>query len=160
MKLFLSSGQSFEGTAFGADRPAEGEVVFTTGMTGYLETLTDPSYYGQIVVFTYPLIGNYGVFDPEEFAHGVDKVYESGKIWVRGVVLSEECAIPSHELSTHPFARWLKNQGIPAISGVDTRELTQILRETGTILGALGKKAPAKFVDPLNGRFVPEVSPK
>ena len=188
MKLFLASGESFEGESFGADRESEGEVVFTTGMAGYLETLTDPSYFGQILVFTFPLVGNYGVFGESIFKVGaknpsvlpsvveleqdgrtaplkereqigIDQTFESKKIWVRGVVLTEESVKYSHCEAVKSFSTWLKDQGIPAISGVDTRELTQILREHGTILGTLGEKKPGMFVDSLSGRFVPEVSP-
>lgn len=163
-KLYLADGQEFSGHSFGAETEATGEVVFTTGMTGYLEVLTDPSYFGQIVVFTFPLIGNYGVPEPKnfegcKFCPGVDSVFESPKIWVRGVVIAEESLQHSHETAVKNFQTWLKEQNIPAISGVDTRELTQILREHGTVLGKLGKKADKKYVDELNGRFVPSVSP-
>lgn len=161
MKLYLQNQQSYEGISFGADVPCEGEVVFTTGMTGYLEILTDPSYYGQIVTFTYPLIGNYGVFDPAEFAKTIDTTYESSRIWVRGVILSENSEDFSHELGTQSFADWLKKEGIPALSGVDTRELTQELREHGTLFGNIGKEfQEVKDSELLSGRFVPSVSPK
>ena len=164
MKLFLASGESFEGISFGADVEAEGEVVFTTGMAGYLETLTDPSYYGQIVVFTFPLIGNYGVFGENDFskatASQIDKTFESQKIWVRGVVLAETSGAYSHCEAVKSFHVWLQEQGIPALSGIDTRALTQILREQGTILGALGTTKRKAFIDEQNGRFVPTVSPK
>ncbi len=164
-KLFLADGQEFSGESFGAETEATGEVVFTTGMTGYLEVLTDPSYFGQIVAFTFPLVGNYGVPEFENFAGckycpGIDKTFESPKIWVRGVVITEESLKYSHAESVKSFQKWLKEQGIPAISGVDTRELTQTLREHGTILGKLGAKADKKYVDELKGRFVPSVSPK
>lgn len=161
MKLFLQNQQTIEGTSFGADTPSEGEVVFTTGMTGYLEVLTDPSYYGQIVVFTYPLIGNYGVFDPKEFAKKVDQTYESEKIWVRGVIITEDSKEFSHELGIKSFSDWLKAEGIPALSGVDTRELTQELREHGTLFGNLGEEYKEVTDEELvSGRFVPSVSPK
>ncbi len=160
MKLFLANGKTFEGTSFGAESEAEGEVVFTTGMTGYLETLTDPSYFGQIVTFTFPLIGNYGVPEVKSFQDNVDQTFESKKIWVRGVILTEESLKFSHCEAVKSFMDWLKEQGIPAISGIDTRELTQILREKGTILGKLGDKKPVKFEDELGGRFVPSVSPE
>ncbi len=159
MNLFLKNGQTFSGQHFGAEKDVSGEVVFTTGMSGYLETLTDPSYYGQIITFTAPLIGNYGVFDEKTFCQTVDEVYESKKIWARGVVLAEHSLCPSHELATQSFDAWLKKQGIPAISGVDTRALTRVLREHGTILGSISEKAPTQFEDELQGRFVPEVSP-
>ncbi len=158
MKLYLSDGTEWGGISFGADTPAVGEVVFTTGMTGYLETLTDPSYYGQIVCFTSPLIGNYGVFRPEAFAAEIDARYESSRIWVKGVLLCEESKIASHYLSNSTFTEWLKSQGIPALSGVDTRALTQHLREQGTIRGAISN-TPMDYADPLNERYVPKVSP-
>ncbi len=160
--LYLADGTQVTGTSFGADLPASGEVVFTTAMTGYLEVLTDPSYYGQIVVFTFPLIGNYGVFDPQAFQdhfNTVDDVYESQKIWVKGVILAEHSTQHSHELGTTAFAQWLQSQGIPALSGVDTRALTQSLREHGVLMGHLGTAPPSDFSDPLAGRYVPEVSP-
>jgi len=160
MKLFLENGQEIAGKSFGAETEIGGEVVFCTGMTGYLEILTDPSYFGQIVVFTFPLIGNYGVFDQKEFFAGIDEVYESPKIWVRGVILAEDSAKFSHELAETSFAKWLKSENIPALSGVDTRALTQSLREEGTIQGFIGKKKPAKFSDELAGRYVPSVSPR
>ena len=160
MKCFLANGKIFEGKSFGHDSEVMGEVVFTTGMTGYLEVLTDPSYYGQIVVFTFPLIGNYGVPKIEEFFGNIDKTFESKKIWAKGVILAEVSEKFSHITAFQKFSDWLKNQKIPAISDVDTRQLTQILREKGTILGYLGLSAPKKFDDKLNGRFVPEVSPK
>ena len=160
--VFLQSGESFPGSAFGAEGDAFGEVVFTTGMSGYLETLTDPSYYGQIVTFTAPLIGNYGVFDEKAFCQTVDEVYESQKIWVRGVILTEHSLCPSHELAAKRFEKWLADQGVPGISGVDTRHLTTVLREHGTIMGGIAKSEQGiekYFEDPLKGRFVPEVSP-
>ena len=160
MKLFLENKSVLEGVSFGANKEAEGEVVFTTGMTGYLEVLTDPSYYGQIVVFTFPLIGNYGVFEKESFLKDIDKVYESEKIWVRGVILAEDSKKFSHELGKTKFAQWLKDNDIPALSGVDTRALTQEIREHGVLMGKLGKTAPVKYEDPLRGRYVPEVSPQ
>ncbi len=165
MKLFLADGQEFSGQSFGANASATGEVVFTTGMTGYLEVLTDPSYFGQIVVFTFPLIGNYGVPNPKNFegykhAPKVDKTFESPKIWVRGVVIAEESLKHSHSTAVKSFQAWLKEQNIPALSGVDTRQLTQTLREHGTVLGKLGKNADKKYSDELRGRFVPSVSPQ
>ncbi len=158
-KLHLASGESFSGSAFGADTEAMGEVVFTTGMTGYLETLTDPSYYGQIVVFTFPLIGNYGVFDPKQIAPGVDETYESQKIWVKGVVLTEWSESFSHHQAFQDFAAWLKKNNIPALCEVDTRELTQTLRERGCIMGSISSKAMPDYTDALAGRYVPAVAP-
>ena len=165
--LYLASGEKFSGTAFGADTPSDGEVVFTTGMAGYLETLTDPSYYGQIVVFTFPLIGNYGVFPSVNSSElkanslaTIDATYESKRIWVKGVVLTEYSKEFSHCQAFQSFSNWLKEQEVPGIAGVDTRELTQTLREHGCILGHVGVHPPKTFTDPLNGRYVPEVSPR
>ena len=159
MNLHLANGQNFRGNSFGADASAFGEVVFTTGMTGYLEVLTDPSYYGQIVAFTFPLIGNYGVQDAAVFAEKIDAVYESEKIWVKGVILTEDSEEFSHYLGMQNFSNWLKRNEVPALNGVDTRALTQVLREEGTILGNIGEKSAENFVDTLNGRYVPAVSP-
>ncbi|MDH3324292.1 MAG: glutamine-hydrolyzing carbamoyl-phosphate synthase small subunit [Candidatus Peregrinibacteria bacterium] len=156
--LYLSNGDKFSGKSFGADTNCDGEVVFTTGMTGYDQILTDPSYYGQIVVFTYPLIGNYGVAEFSE--EKIDPTFESKKIWVKGVVLTEFSEKYSHSTAHKSFANWLKEENIPAIHGVDTREITQVLREEGCILGSLSDSKPAKFEDPLDCRFVPEVSPE
>ncbi len=165
-KLFLENGTVISGRNFGADIDAEGEVVFTTGMSGYLETLTDPSYYGQIIVFTFPLIGNYGVpanQSPvflEKISDDIDATFESKRIWARGVILTEFSEDFSHSESVKSFKSWLIEHNIPAICEVDTRELTQMLRETGTILGSICKRKPKKFIDELDGRFVPEVSPE
>lgn len=159
MKLHLSNGNIYNGQSFGADTECLGEVVFTTGMTGYLEVLTDPSYYGQIVTFTFPLIGNYGVQDFKEFAEKIDEVYESKKIWVKGVILAEVSEEFSHYLATSSFTDWLKKNNIPALCNVDTRALTQDLRESGVIMGSLGINPLPSYDDPLQGCYVPEVSP-
>ncbi len=158
-KLYLANGKEFSGKSVGANVDSSGEIVFTTGMTGYLETLTDPSYYGQIVIFTYPLIGNYGVFKNDEIEN-IDKTYESKKIWVRGVVITEVSEEFSHCSAFQDFCTWLKSQNIPILTDIDTREITQILREEGCILGSISEKKPKKFEDKLNGRYVPEVSPQ
>jgi carbamoyl-phosphate synthase small subunit len=121
----------FEGQSFG--RPIEsedtlGEVVFTTGMTGYLETLTDPSYYGQIVVQTFPLIGNYGVISPD---------FESGRVQPRGYIVREWCANPSNFRSESDLDSFLAGRGIVGLCGVDTRAITRIIRERGVMNGVL-----------------------
>lgn len=160
MKLFLENGLELKGKSIGAPIEDVGEVVFTTGMTGYLEVLTDPSYFGQIVTFTFPLIGNYGVFEREDFLDHIDKIYESSRIWVKGVLLAEASENVSHYRAQKNFATWLKKNNIPVLSGIDTRHLTTVLRETGTILGKIGHTPPKKWNDPLNGRYVPHVSPE
>ena len=126
--LVLEDGSLFEGEAVGAPAPAYGEVVFNTSMTGYQEMLTDPSYAGQILALTYPLIGNYGVC--EEFV-------ESRRVQVRGLVVRELCAGPSHWRSTGTLADYLVSRQIPALAGVDTRALTRRLRSQGVKMGAL-----------------------
>ncbi|MCL6453046.1 MAG: glutamine-hydrolyzing carbamoyl-phosphate synthase small subunit [Alicyclobacillus sp.] len=127
-RLVLEDGVVFEGRAFGASGESFGEVVFNTGMTGYQEVLTDPSYYGQIVTMTYPLIGNYGV--------NVDDV-ESGKPHVRGFVVREFSEVPSHFRSMGTLEAYLLQHGILGISEVDTRRLTKHIRSHGTMRGVL-----------------------
>ena len=126
--LVLEDGAVYEGYAFGAEGIANGEVVFNTSMTGYQEMLTDPSYAGQIVVPTYPLIGNYGVnaFD-----------YESDRIQVAGFVVREECHLPSHWQSQRTLHEYLVSQDIPGMAGLDTRALTRRLRSAGVMMGTI-----------------------
>jgi len=128
MKLGLADGTVLRGRSFGAPTEARGEVVFHTGMVGYVEALTDPSYRGQILVLTYPLIGNYGV--P---ADGL----ESDRIQVQGLVVSRYAPTHSHYAAVQSLGDWLSASGVPAISGVDTRSLVQKLRSHGTMAGAL-----------------------
>jgi carbamoyl-phosphate synthase small subunit len=122
--LVLSNGRVFEGTRFGADGSPTGELVFTTGMCGYMETLSDPSYYGQIVLQTFPLIGNYG-FIPDDM--------ESRGCFVTAYVVREICDNPSNFRSEGTVDAFLKERGIPGLYGVDTREITRIIRETGVM---------------------------
>ena len=153
MKLYLKDGTVFEGKSFGAPVSMAGEVVFNTGMTGYVESFTDPSYAGQIVVLTYPLIGNYGVPDK--------KFFESQKMQIAGLVVAEYSEEYSHHTAKQSLAQWLKASGVPAITGVDTRALTKKLREHGVMLGQLSAgKAPKKFTDPNEENLVARVSPK
>ncbi len=126
--LILADGTVFEGKSIGASGTTIGETVFTTGMTGYIETLTDPSYYGQIVTQTFPLIGNYGVM-PEDF--------ESKKSWVRGYIVRELCDEPSNFRCSGSLNDFLKEQGIVGICGIDTRALTKRLRESGVMNGMI-----------------------
>ena len=132
--LILADGTVFEGKSIGANGMTIGETVFTTGMTGYIETLTDPSYYGQIVTQTFPLIGNYGVM-PTDF--------ESSKSWVRGYIVRELCDQPSNFRCEGDLNSFLKSQGIIGICGIDTRALTKRLRESGVMNGMIvsGKSA-------------------
>lgn len=126
--LVLEDGSIYRGYGFGAERPTYGEVVFTTSMTGYQEMLTDPSYNGQVVVTTYPLVGNYGIDE---------RVSESGKIQASGFVVREHCLEPSHSLSTMSLNDFLSSQNIPGISGVDTRAITRRIRTHGVMMGAI-----------------------
>ena len=126
--LILADGSIFEGKSIGASGSTIGETVFTTGMTGYLETLTDPSYFGQIVTQTFPLIGNYGVI-PEDF--------ESKKCWVRGYIVRKMCDLPSNFRCSGDLDSYLKNQNIVGICGIDTRALTKKLREAGVMNGMI-----------------------
>ena len=134
MKLVLEDGTTMVGGCFGAARPAAGEVVFNTGMSGYVETLTDPSYKGQILCTTYPLIGNYGVPAPRA-AGTIARPYESDRIQVQGLVVQTYVDAYSHHAATRSLDAWLQGEGIPAITGVDTRTLTRKLREHGTMRG-------------------------
>ncbi len=134
MKLVLEDGTALRGRSFGALREVAGEVVFNTGMTGYVETLTDPSYRGQILVTTYPLQGNYGV--PARRAKGsIEAPFEADDIQVQGLICVEHSARPSHHASASSLGQWLSESGVPAIEGIDTRALTRKLREHGTMRG-------------------------
>ena len=134
--LVLEDGSIFVGFGFGASKKVSGEIVFSTSMVGYPESLTDPSYKGQILTFTYPLVGNYGVppFDKEK---GVLKYFESDDIKVTGYVIHELCKDPYHWASTRTLDQWLKEENIPGIYGIDTRKLTKKLRVKGVMLGIL-----------------------
>jgi carbamoyl-phosphate synthase small subunit len=136
MKLALDDGLEMEGIAFGAPGEVAGEVVFNTGMTGYVETLTDPSYRGQILVATYPLVGNYGVPAPRERGT-LDRPYESGRIQVQGLIVQVYPGQYSHHTAVRSLGEWLTAEGIPAVTGIDTRTLTRRLRERGTMQGWL-----------------------
>ena len=135
-KLILEDGTTFEGYSFGYENSVSGEVVFNTAMTGYPESLTDPSYKGQILVSTYPLVGNYGVpeFIPEK---GIVKNFESEKIQVTAFVLSDYSIDFSHWSAEKSLGDWLKENEIPGLYGIDTRALTIKLREKGTMLGKI-----------------------
>ncbi|MBU0706551.1 glutamine-hydrolyzing carbamoyl-phosphate synthase small subunit [Patescibacteria group bacterium] len=185
LKLILKDGTEINGESFGywpkttssttfrkasIGKPsrrhffADGEVVFNTGMVGYPETFTDPSYRGQILVLTYPMIGNYGV-PAESDTHGVSKQFESTKIHLRGLVISEECEAHSHWQAKKSLEAFLVKHKIPAIKGVDTRALTQKLREHGVMLGKIVSEDESfseemEFSDPNASNLVAEVSVK
>jgi carbamoyl-phosphate synthase small subunit len=126
--LVLADGSTYEGFSFGAETDAVGEAVFNTSMAGYQEMLTDPSYAGQILIPTYPLIGNYGTNNDD---------IESGRIQVRGFVVREECDLPNHYLNNKTINKYLAEGGIPGIWGVDTRAITRRLRSSGVMMGMI-----------------------
>ena len=137
-KLVFDDGTVLEGEGFGFSTAVFGEIVFNTGMVGYPETLTDPSYAGQILTLTYPLIGNYGVPDPSiKDEDGISKFFESGKIQIRGLVVHELSLSASHWNLSMTLDEWMYNERIPGISGIDTRALTKKLREGGVMMAAL-----------------------
>lgn len=166
-RLVLTDGTVFEGESFGANIDTDGEVVFNTGMVGYPESLTDPSYRGQILVFTYPLIGNYGV--PGEYLneYGFSKNFESESIHVRGVICAQVSLHYSHADAMMSLPEWLQKHNIPGITGVDTRALTKKLREKGVMLGVIRqddecrvKNEELRVEDPNVRNLVAEVSCK
>lgn len=149
--LVLQNGRKMEGWSFGYDGPCNGEVVFSTAMVGYPESLTDPSYSGQILCVTYPLIGNYGIPPMEVDADGICKTFESEKIHVRGLIISNYSEEYSHWDAVKSLGEWLQEQKIPGICGIDTRALTQMIREEGAMLGQIvpeGAETIGKIPDP------------
>ncbi len=158
-KLVLEDGSEFLGNSFGADVSISGEVVFNTGMVGYPESLTDPSYKGQILVLTYPLIGNYGVPGEERDEYGLLKFFESEKIQASGLIISDYSQKYSHWNAKKSLSDWMKEHNVPGIYGIDTRMLTKKLREKGVMLGKIvsGNK-DVKLEDPNARNLVAEVS--
>ncbi|VVB59899.1 GMP synthase [glutamine-hydrolyzing] subunit A [uncultured archaeon] len=160
VKLVLEDGSVFSGYTFGSECSAVGEVVFNTGMVGYPETLTDPSYRGQIVTMTYPLIGNYGVpgNDKEDC---LLRFFESDKIQVEGLIISDYSEQYSHWNAKKSLSTWLQENNVAGIFGVDTRELTKKLRTKGTMLGKIiHEYAKKSFHDPNSENLVAKVSVK
>ena len=135
--LVLSDGTKFHGKSFGYDVPVAGEVVFNTAMMGYPESLTDPSYAGQLLTMTFPLVGNYGVppFTIEE--SGIPTFMESDKIYASALIVSDYTEEHSHWNAVESLADWLKREHVPGITGIDTRELTKVLREHGVMMGKI-----------------------
>jgi len=160
IKLVLENGGVFEGFSFGAEHSVSGEVVFSTGMVGYPESLTDPSYKGQILALTYPLIGNYGV-PGKEIENNLLKHFESDKIQVQALVVSDYSSEYSHWNAKKSLSEWLKEENIPAVCGIDTRKLTKTLREKGTMLGKIVfDNEDIDFYDPNAVDLVKEVTIK
>jgi carbamoyl-phosphate synthase small subunit len=157
--LVLEDGSVFEGYSFGSPKAVSGEVVFNTGMVGYPESLTDPSYKGQILVLTYPLIGNYGV--PRDGVDGLPTAFESHRIQIQGLVVSQHSFEYSHWNAARSLADWLKEHDVPALYGVDTRMLTKRLREKGIMLGKIIlSEETLELHDPNNDNLVSLVSVK
>jgi carbamoyl-phosphate synthase small subunit len=147
-KLILEDGTEFIGKSFGSEKSVAGEVVFYTAMTGYPESLTDPSYIGQILVSTYPMIGNYGV-PKETTENGMFNFYESSKVHITGLIISDYSFEYSHWNAIMSLGDWLKESEVPGIFGIDTRALTKILREKGSMLGKIEfEDEEIDFLDP------------
>jgi carbamoyl-phosphate synthase small subunit len=162
--LVLEDGTVVKGYSFGANVPAEGEAVFSTSMVGYPEALTDPSYRGQILCLTYPLIGNYGVPSYDICADGLPVFFESNHIQVRGLVVHGVCDTPSHYQCHRTLNEWLQDEDIPGIFGVDTRKLARVLRERGVMPASIkiGENSEAqsegRISNPILTDLVREVS--
>jgi len=157
-KILLKDGTEYSGWSFGYEGSIAGEVVFNTAMTGYPESLTDPSYSGQILVLTYPLVGNYGV--PEAVVeNGFLKYFESDKIHISGLVISDYSFSFSHWNASQSLSEWLKTNKIPAVYGIDTRKMTKQLREKGSMPGCISidNVLPEVF-DPSTVNLVEKVS--
>ncbi len=135
-RLVLEDGSVYTGESFGYPGSAAGEVVFNTGMTGYPETLSDPSYFGEIVVLTYPLIGNYGV-PRQQVESQLSRTLESTRLQASGLITADYSAAYHHWNAGQSLAEWLIESGTPAVAGIDTRALTRKLRERGTMLGRI-----------------------
>jgi len=158
VKLTLEDGTVYYGKSFGAPLPAAGEVVFNTAMTGYPESLTDPSYHGQILCLTYPLVGNYGAPAKNE-ENDLYRFYESSSIHITGLVVSDYSFEYSHWNATESLDEWLKRNKVPGIYGIDTRALTKRIREKGSMPGKLEPEGTeTEFYDPNKSNLVAEVS--
>lgn len=135
--LILDDGSRYEGESFGYEGNKAGEVVFNTAMTGYVESLTDPSYAGQVMVLTYPLVGNYGVPSDKEQTGGISRNMESDRIYPTALIVSDYSEEYSHWNAKESLSEWLQREKIPAITGIDTRALTKKLRENGVMMGRI-----------------------
>ena len=158
VKLTLEDGSVFYGKSFGAALPAAGEVVFNTAMTGYPESLTDPSYHGQILCLTYPLVGNYGAPARNE-ENDLFRFYESSSIHISGLIVSDYSFEYSHWNASESLDEWLKRNNVPGIYGIDTRALTKRIREKGSMPGKLEPDGTeVEFCDPNKSNLVEKVS--
>ena len=162
-KLTLEDGSVYEGISFGAEKNVNGEVVFSTGMTGYTESLTDPSYRGQILSLTYPMIGNYGVPSTSDMdKYGLRKGFESHMIHATALLCQDYAYTYSHWDAKMSLSQWLKQEGIPGIHGIDTRLITKKVRTKGAMLGRIEFEGQpgVTFADPNGRNLVAEVSTK
>jgi carbamoyl-phosphate synthase small subunit len=157
VRLILEDGHEITGRSFGAPVSAAGEVVFTTGMVGYPESLTDPSYQGQILTLTFPSIGNYGVPSDAPGEFGLPATMESGRVQISGLVVADYSPAYSHWEAVQSLSAWLRGAGVPAIYDVDTRALTRRLRERGTMLGKLVVDEDPPWFDPSSENLVARV---
>ena len=135
--LVLEDGTKFHGKSFGYDAPVAGEVVFNTAMMGYPESLTDPSYAGQLMTLTYPLVGNYGVPPFSVESDGIATFMESDRIYASAIIVADYSEQYSHWNAVESLADWLKREHVPGITGIDTRQLTKVLREHGVMMGKI-----------------------
>lgn len=171
--LVLSDGNQFEGRLIGAPVVSSGELVFTTGMVGYSEAITDPSYFGQILTFTYPLIGNYGIPSPaKENIYSLPKGFESVSPWAAAVIMAVDSQEVFHWRSYQAISSWLAENGVPGIVGIDTRHLVHLIRSTPNLLGRIEPELPIDiryktsklnfpkdgFFDPGQENILPDVS--
>src|SRR5512137_1418876 len=160
VKLTLEDGTIYRGFSFGSPVAAAGEVVFNTAMTGYPESLTDPSYRGQILCLTYPLVGNYGAPDRSE-ENDLHRFYESSSIHISGLIVSDYSFEYSHWNAEESLDEWLKRNNVPGIYGIDTRALTKRIREKGAMLGKVEPDGTEiSFYDPNKINLVEQVSTK
>jgi carbamoyl-phosphate synthase/aspartate carbamoyltransferase/dihydroorotase len=160
-RLILEDGTTYNGFSFGASVGVAGEVVFQTGMVGYPESLTDPSYKGQLLCLTYPLIGNYGVPSANTYDEfGLPAFFESDRVQVSALIVSECCEHPSHFACKQTLSEYLMAYNVPGISGIDTRALTKKIREQGTMLGKIvvDGQPEVPFDDPNRRNLVAEAS--
>jgi carbamoyl-phosphate synthase small subunit len=158
VRLTLEDGTTWYGRSFGSEIPAAGEVVFNTAMTGYPESLTDPSYRGQILCLTYPLVGNYGAPGREE-ENDLYRFYESASIHIAGLIVSDYSFDYSHWNATESLDEWLKRNNIPGVYGIDTRALTKRIREKGSMPGIIEPEGTrTEFFDPNRTNLVAQVS--
>ncbi len=157
--LVLEDGIELSGYSFGYEMATAGEIVFNTAMTGYPESLTDPSYSGQILVLTYPSVGNYGV-PPKTLENGLPVHFESDKAQISGLIISDYSETPSHWNADTNLGNWLKQEKVPALFGIDTRSLTKHVRKKGTLLAKIIFDKDVPFFDPNNTNLVEKVSIK